>query len=467
MKKSGITISDSALSSKESVSRIFSGSRVIGVVCNDAGASEIISEIAIILQSNLEILYHLSGPAEDIFRRKGLFEKSIPLKSLIQKADTIVTGTGWQTSLERDARETARKLSKKCFAVLDHWQEYRSRFRKPNGEFTFPDAILVTDTLALTLASAQVPEVPIQLIRDFHIDRLIKKLNDTTLMKHHDLLPILYLSDGQPYSVESKFSQINQIAKLSKFKNLVANFSEAPLTQISIRPHPADISWNSPPPEIHGISIRIANGTLLETIAKSSLVIGTDSMALYIAMRLGKRTLTLTDEAVRPLWLDFCASLEQVDEKNLGRSNFGAIISSDSGDFYLREFSLLDLNEEYFKSIEPKLQMDIADIESVLHSVQNHQRRLLDIRHAGNRCLAIVNRFHQRIGSVTMIKEKHGDCISVQVKFSTEEHLQVHGEEVWQTILNRFLQNCIQVGMESEDKETLHLLSGVFLVGNK
>jgi hypothetical protein len=281
------------------------------------------------------------------------------------------------------------------------------------------------------------------------------------------LLPVLYISDGQPYSIESEFSQINQIAKLSKFTNIAANFFGAPLTQISIRPHPADISWNSPPPEILGISTRIANGTLLETIAKSSVVIGTDSMALYIAMRLGKRTLTLSDEAMRPLWMDFCASLEQLEEKNLGSSDFGAVISSDSGDFYLREFSLLDLNEEYFKSIEPELQMDLAHIESVLHSVENQQRRLLYLRHTGNRCLAIVNRFHQRIGSATLIKEEHAELISVQVEFSTEEDLQVHGEEVWQTLLNRFLQNCIQVSIESENKETLHLLSGMFLVGNK
>ena len=115
MKKSGITISDSPLSAKETISRIFNGSRVIGVVCNDAGVSEILSEIAIILQSDFKILYHLSGPAEDIFHRKGVLEKSIPLDDLILKADTIVTGTGWQTSLERDARETAKRMSKKCF----------------------------------------------------------------------------------------------------------------------------------------------------------------------------------------------------------------------------------------------------------------------------------------------------------------------------------------------------------------
>ena len=467
MKKSGITISDSPLSAKETISRIFTGSRVIGVVCNDAGASEIISEIAIILQSDFKILYHLSGPAEDIFHRKGMFEKSIPLDDLILMADTIVTGTGWQTSLERDARETAKRMSKKSFAVLDHWQEYRNRFRDPNGEFTFPDEILVTDTLALTLASAQIPEVPIQLIRDFHIDRLIKQLNDTTFIKQDDLLPILYLSDGQPYSIDSEFSQINQIAKLSKFRNKIETVSDAPLAQISIRPHPADISWNSPPSEILGISIKIANGTLLETIVKSSLVIGTDSMAMYIAMRLGKRTLTLSDEARRPLWIDFCASLEQLDEKNLGSSNFGAIISSDSGHFYLREFSLLDLNEEYFKSTEPELQMDLAHSESVLRSVENQQRTLLNIRHAGNRRLAIINRFHQRIGSATLIKEEHAELISVQLLFSTEEDLRALGEEVLRTILNRFLQNCTQVSIESESKAPFHFLSGLFLLRNK
>jgi hypothetical protein len=190
-------------------------------------------------------------------------------------------------------------------------------------------------------------------------------------------------------------------------------------------------------------------------------------MAMYIAMRLGKRTLTLSDEAIRPLWIDFCASLGQVDEKNLGSSNFGAVISSDSGDFYLREFSLLDLNEEYFNCTEPELQMDLAHSESVLRSVENQQKRLLNIRHAGNRRLAIINRFHQRIGSATLIKEEHAELISVQVTFSTEGDLQALGEEVFRTILNRYLQKCTQVSIESKSKAPVHFMSGLFLVGNK
>jgi hypothetical protein len=432
-------------------------------VCNDAGVSEILSEIAIILQSDFKILYHLSGPAEDIFHRKGVLEKSIPLDDLILKADTIVTGTGWQTSLERDARETAKRMSKKCFAVLDHWQEYRSRFRDPNGEFTFPDEILVTDTLALTLASAQIPEVPVQLIRDFHIDRLIKEVIDTTLIKHDDLFPILYLSDGQPYSIDSEFSQINQIAKLSKFRNKVETVIGAPLAQINIRPHPADISWNSPPSEILGISIKIANGTLLETIVKSSLVIGTDSMAMYIAMRLGKRTLSLSDESNRPFWLDFCASIQQRDQINQGESNFGDITPSDSGKFYLREFSVLDLNEEYITSAEPNIQMDLARNEYLLRGFDIQQKILLKLRCEGNRRLTIVNRLHQTIGSATLLKQEGGKQVLAEVTISTKEVSQDIQEEIWGVILDRILQNYTVVSMNSESRNSINFLSALLI----
>jgi len=449
------------------ISRKFSDFKTIGIVCNDAGASEVISEIAIILGTDHPILLHLSGPAKDIFVRKNVKGNFSPLNQLVLEADVLITGTGWQTTLERDATSIARRYSKKCFVVLDHWQDYRTRFQNPNGEFSFPDEFLVTDTLALALASAQIPEIPIHLIKDVHIESLINQFDLTRANNHEHSTPILYLSDGQPYSIHSEFSQIAQLAKFIESRNKVELFYGTSLNKINIRPHPADASVNFPPSEIQGIGINVVNGSLLENLTNSSLVIGTDSMAMYIAMRLGKRTLTLTDESERPFWLDFSASLQQLDQINRGKSNFGVITPSESGKFYLREFSILDLNEEYIESVEPNLQMNTARNHSLLRSFDAQQEILLKIRHAGNRRLAIVNRLHQTIGSATLIKEEVGEHILVKVIFLTEEDLQAVGEEVWGVILNRFLPSYTQISINSERSNSHYFLHGLLLPQNK
>ena len=448
------------------ISRKFSDYKTIGIVCNDAGASEVISEIAIILGTDHPILLHLSGPAKDIFMRKGIKHNFFPLNQLVLEADAIITGTGWQTTLERDATSMAKRYSKKCFVVLDHWQDYKSRFQNPNGEFLFPDEFLVTDTLALALASVQIPEIPVHLIKDVHIDSLINQFDVTRANNHENSTPILYLSDGQPYSIRAEFSQITQLAKLIESRNKVELFCGTSLNKINIRPHPADASVNFPPSEIQGIGINVVNGTLLENITDSSLVIGTDSMAIYIAMRLGKSTLTLADESERPFWLDFSASLQQLDQIILGESNFGVITPSESGKFYLREFSILDLNEKYLESVEPNVQMNSTRNHSLLRGFEVQQEILLKIRLVGDRRLAIVNRFHQTIGSATLLKQEGGKQVLAELTIFTKEVLQDIQEEIWDVILDRFLQNHIVVSMNSENRNSINFLSAILIPHN-
>lgn len=448
------------------ISRKFSDFKTIGIVCNDAGASEVISEIAIILGTDHPILLHLSGPAKEIFMRKGIKDNFFPLNQLVLEADAIITGTGWQTTLERDVTSIARRYSKKCFVVLDHWQDYRARFQNPNGEFSFPDEFLVTDTLALALTSVQIPEIPVHLIKDVHIDSLINQFDVTRANNHENSAPILYLSDGQPYSIHSEFSQITQLVKLIESRYKVELLCCTSLNKINIRPHPADTSVNFPPSEIQGIEIKLVNGTLLENLTDSSLVIGTDSMAMYIAMRLGKRTLTLTDESDRPFWLDFSASLQQLDQINIGKSNFGDITLSDSGKFYLREFSILDLNEEYINSAEPNLQTDLARNEYLLRGFNIQQKILLNLRYVGNCRLSIVNHLHQTIGSATLLKQAGSEKIVVEVIISKKEDLQVIQQEIWGVILDRFHQNYIVASMNSENRNSFNFLSASLILQN-
>ena len=85
---------------------------MICVVSHDAGGAEIISSH--IRRSSLDCNYVLAGPALKIFERKL---GPIPLNSLedgLQKSDSLLCGTSWQSDLEWRAIDMAMEKQHEC-----------------------------------------------------------------------------------------------------------------------------------------------------------------------------------------------------------------------------------------------------------------------------------------------------------------------------------------------------------------
>ena len=106
------------------------------------------------------------------------------LKEAIDKCDWVLTGTGWQTDLEYEAINLAKKKKKKTISFIDHWAVYRERFIRKNN-FCFPDELWVGDKYALKIAKKELPEIDkINLVNNPYFQEAkeeIKKYSDNII----------------------------------------------------------------------------------------------------------------------------------------------------------------------------------------------------------------------------------------------------------------------------------------------
>lgn len=264
----------------------------VAVVAHDAGGAELLSSL---LRSwPHRALCVLSGPAEPIFARKLPQLRTLDLEPAIAECDWLLCGTSWQSDLERTAIRQARAGGKRSIAFLDHWTNYPERFGHP-GPITLPDELWVGDPWALTIAQETFPAVPVRLVDnpywadlDAEADRLRAKQGQP---EDSDLLYI-----GQPVAGPARKMHGDPLhwgyTEEQAVRYLLARLDDIDPrpVRLVIRPHPAEpdgsydwVSGISPiPVEIDGAS------DLQEQVLRASLVAGCASMAMVIALRMGK-----------------------------------------------------------------------------------------------------------------------------------------------------------------------------------
>lgn len=462
MKKSGTTITNSEFEGSVSISELFSNFFSIGVVCNDAGAAEIISEILSKLRDSHDIKVHATGPAISIFRRNGFIALSVPLHLLILKSEVVLTGTGWQTDLESKSILLAKSALKPCYVVLDHWQNFRLRFRSLDGTFTFPNKILVTNLLAFQMAQKEIPEVKIILIPDLYIESLLKRHTLANKNENDSSDHVLYLSDGQPYSIASIYSQTKQIQKIADLKKEIESFGQVSLNELWIRPHPSDDTNDNPFSKVGEISIAIRKGELLNQLINAPLIIGTDSMAMYVAMRLGKRVLTLINDSDLPEWLDFCPTITHMNGTMINNPLLGTLLFDEMNQFYLRDFSILDIDVLHLQSTDANVFIEGTSDRLGAFSFDVQSHNLNKFRTQGNHCLAIINSQHQRIGLVTLRFEGPDKAIKASLIFYSEGDRTTLGSRIWEKMIEFLMQHFSHLQHSSNILATQKSIQGIF-----
>ncbi|MDC0587011.1 hypothetical protein OAP06_04605, partial [Gammaproteobacteria bacterium] len=122
-----------------------------GIVCSDAGASNLI--FSFLKHSSVsDFHFYLEGPAIEL-RKFHNFDSDINqnLENMIKGCKTLITGSGWSSDVENDARKIAKKYGVYSITILDHWVNYKERFIK-DDESILPDEIWVVDDHALKIA---------------------------------------------------------------------------------------------------------------------------------------------------------------------------------------------------------------------------------------------------------------------------------------------------------------------------
>lgn len=206
------------------------------VVCHDAGAANILlsNEAAI---DNPAAYYALSGPALQKWGCSIATDKlTADITHVIDEIDVIVTGTGWSSNVEHNARVTAIKHNIHCIALIDHWVNYLPRFTR-DAKVVLPDEIWVTDDDAQALAQTTFPALPIHKVNNHY---LLNAKNRVLTTRQQVQRQILYVLEPVHEDWGQQHGTAEEFQALDYFKTYLQNDFIDDYQQIRLRLHPSE-----------------------------------------------------------------------------------------------------------------------------------------------------------------------------------------------------------------------------------
>lgn len=285
------------------------------VVSHGAGGAEVISSW---VKKHSEFRYNflLEGPALKIFRRKIpriQFVTREFMHSNIQNFDLILTGTGWESDLEKIAIVLSRKHGIKVAAYLDHWTGYQERFILDN-RMMLPDEIWVGDRYAYDLAKSTFPGCQVRLEPNLYFEELLDSIRNVT--PHYEDkkgIRILYVCEPTSIVAQKKYGDprywgYTEFEALDGYLEYAARLAKD-IEKIRVRLHPSEQygkyqaiinkyretyeieeSWDRP---------------LIEDCAWADWIVGCQSMAMVIGVLLKKPVFSCIPAGGKPMVLPF------------------------------------------------------------------------------------------------------------------------------------------------------------------
>ncbi|MDO9140133.1 MAG: hypothetical protein Q7U38_07400 [Methylobacter sp.] len=270
---------------------------MIALVCHDAGGAEILSSYA--RQTGLDYLYVLEGPACKVFERKLGPIKTTPLDEAVRRSASILCGTSWQSDIEINAIKLARSLGKHSVAFIDHWVNYRERFTRSGATF-LPDEIWVGDRMAETMAKEVFPGLPVTWVDNPYLLDIRQELAaiEARNLPAQDSLSVLYICEpiGEHALLRHGDAYFWGYVEEDALRYFLTNCAALgkPIRRVLIRPHPSEragkYSWAQ---DEFGLPIEMGGEhTLLEEVIDSDVVVGCGSMAMVVALLIGKKVVS-------------------------------------------------------------------------------------------------------------------------------------------------------------------------------
>ncbi len=250
------------------------------VVAHDAGAANLI--IAWIKAWQWSVRPCVQGPAlklwEQAFPGQAIFDSP---EAAMQGCVSLLTGTGWASALEHDARRNGLSRGLRVAAVLDHWVNYAPRFERA-GEIVWPDEFWVADAWAAEVVRQELPPLPIRRLKNCYlqaqVDQVAPPPGDGTLL--YMLEPV---RNDWGRSTAGEFQALDYL-----LENRDA-LAPGPVRRILLRPHPSDpigkyLSYLDAHPDISlDRSVDMA-----AALSKADMVAGVESFALTLALAAGR-----------------------------------------------------------------------------------------------------------------------------------------------------------------------------------
>jgi len=260
-------------------------SKLIGVVCKDAGAA---NQIASYIMNNPgQYIFALQNPATSIFTEILGHVENTELDEVVKLSDEILTGSGWTSDFEWRGIREGRKNNKKVITHLDHWNNYRERFIR-NFELNLPEELWVSDAYSLQIATLLFASTKIIRKPDYYLQAQIVRINEIRASEIQEerieKSKVLFISEPLLDSTELGYLAQIDLGNVLKLEFLdLIDKSPNNNFEIRVRPHPSELRREAETRSLTGTVGLSPGASLSGDLAWADYVVGMDSYALYVA----------------------------------------------------------------------------------------------------------------------------------------------------------------------------------------
>jgi len=208
-----------------------------------------------------------------------------------------LTGTSWESELEKRSVFLAKTRGTRVASYIDHWVNYPERFML-NGEQILPDEIWVGDNEALYLANAHFPGKTIRLEPNLYLREILNEIASQGQADFgHDETRILYVCE--PIKAHAKrhygnedYWGYNEYDAMHYFfgqTKLVEGAQGAVVIRVRLHPSERRDKYDEILKCLDGHSVHLSFGTsLVEDCVWADRIVGCESMAMVVGLLAGR-----------------------------------------------------------------------------------------------------------------------------------------------------------------------------------
>lgn len=274
----------------------------LAVVCHDAGAANVIFawlRAAVSTEPSQAAGWQVlaQGPAAHLWAERPvmLARWCDSIDEVLDGAIALLSGTGWASNLEQDARLAAQARGIETMAVIDHWVNYRERFTR-HGHTALPDRILVTDEHAVREAQRCFPGLPVRQYANSYLQESVRSIRPLD-ERVKDVLYVL-----EPIGAERPGGQAGEFEALDYFASNLRHVVGEARCSLILRPHPSEApckydDWIARHRELDASVDR--SNTLAEAISRARWVVGAETFAMVVALAAGRKVISTLPPSAR------------------------------------------------------------------------------------------------------------------------------------------------------------------------
>jgi hypothetical protein len=265
------------------------------VTCHDAGAANLIIGW-LKKMPKIDFRAHIDGPALSLWQAAFPDSRIFSLNESLQGAVQLISGTGWASLHEHQARVKARELGIPIVAVVDHWVNYRERFIR-DGEIILPDEIWVSDEEARIEAYRCFPDLTLREFKNEYLLDQVEKIRALDAQRYASSgEKVLYALEPIRQTWTGEDTRSGEFQALDYFLSQLSVLGLSSRAHIRLRPHPSDApgkyrDWVDNRKKDYEIELA-PEEPLTAAVSWADYVVGCESFVLIIGLAAGKKTIS-------------------------------------------------------------------------------------------------------------------------------------------------------------------------------